>query len=221
MTAALGGGQLALSALGYFQGRGRRKRAEQQEQQATTAQQGIATDFTGFGRNFLRQAQPGFDRAQSYFTRLATGDRATMGAELAPDISAINDVYSGAARSMSRFLRGPEKDVQTAELERERTGKIASLFRDARPNAVARLLDFSTGQANMGTGLLRSSASIYGGIADRATMNRLGAEQDEADAGEAFGTTLSDLFRFYGGGGGRRNLRSRQTVPNFTSWMPS
>lgn len=197
MPLALGAAQVGIAAYGAYRSHRQASEQRQKEDAANKAQQGISSDFMGRGRALLDQGGEALQRSGQYFTRLASGDRGTMAQELAPDVQNVNDVYGGARRSLSRFLRGPEKDMQLGELERERAGGVARIFRDARPNAVARLLDFGSSTTGMGGGFLERAAGIQGGLGRQFTQNRFRAEDQEHESGQEFGSVLADLLRQY------------------------
>lgn len=184
-------------------------------QQAQTGKQ-----LTDFGLPLMRQSA-------DYYRTLAGGNRAATAQTLAPDVANVQDVYGGTSRSISRFLRGPERDFQLAEASRERAGAVSSLFRNARPNAVNAMASLGSNAIGSGTSATSSSGSLFGAAGAQQQSNRFGGAALTHQAGEDFGGLLFQVLRGVGGMGGGKSspgfagLPSRQTVPGSTSWMPS
>lgn len=179
------------------------------EQQAQTGQLGAADTQGAMGGKLFAQGMPQTQQAGSYFSSLAGGNRAQMTQALAPDIQNINDVYGGTASALSRFTRGPERSVQMGEAERERSGKIASLFSSGRFGANQQLAQMgaqSTGQAG---GLFSAASAGYGNVGQRGMQNRYLGEGVQRQAGQDTGNALFGILQSYqkyqqgrGGGGG-------------------
>lgn len=159
-----------------------------QEQAGTQGQLGLASGLQGVGL-------PATQQAAGYFSKLAGGNRATMTQALAPDISNINSVYGGTARTLSRFLRGPEKDVAMAGAEQQRAGQIGNLFSTARPTANAALAGIGSGATGQAGGLFGTAVSQ--GIASRD----LGANIT-SQAGQGAGGLFMQLLQAYQKGKG-------------------
>lgn len=217
------GGAIGTSLLGRKSVQGSTQRSPA-ETAALTAQTGAANQLTEQSGQLSRQGMPQLQQAGRYFSTLASGNRGAMTQALAPDIESIRDVYGGTARTLSRFLRGPEKDVQLAETERERAGQIGGLFRGGRMGANTQLAGMggaATGAAASGFG---GAAGIFGGQAESGMRNRFGGADLEHQAGQDFGGLLFNILKMYsqqgGSGGGKSPLPSRQTVMPVTSWMP-
>lgn len=167
-------------------------------------------------QSLFKQGMPQLQQAGNYFSTLAKGDRAATTQALAPAVANINDVYGGTARTLSRFLRGPERDTQMAEAERERAGKIGSLFRDAPGEANAQLATMGGSEVSAGMGGASSAAGIFSNAAQTNNQN----ETQSRQAGSDFGGLLFDLLKNYAGKQASTNLFSRATTPSTTSFMP-
>ena len=196
------GGAIGASLLGRKSVKGDTQRTPG-ETSAIAGQTGAANALTGQGRQLSAQGMPQLQQAGKYFSTLASGNRSAMTQTLAPQIEATNDVYSGTTRSLSRFLRGPEKDLQLAEAERGRAGAVSSLFRSGRANAAGALASMgqsSTGQAaaNYGT-----AGSIFGQQEAAGRANRFGGAELEHQAGSDFGGLVFNLLKNYAGTSGR------------------
>lgn len=150
--------------------------------------------------SLFRQGMPQLQQAGNYFSTLAGGNRAATTQALAPDIEGIQSIYGGTARTLSRFLRGPEKDTQMAELERQRAGQIGSLFRGARPQANANLASLGGSAVTAGQQGTQGAAGIFGQSAQLSQQAGQFASKQSEQAGADFGGLLFQLLKQYGGG---------------------
>ncbi len=171
---------------------------------AANAQTDLARQQTAQGGQLFRQGMPQVQQAGRYFSTLAGGNRGAMTQALSPEISSINDVYGGTARTLSRFLRGPEKDVQGAEAERERAGLIGKLFAGGRGPANAQLGAMGAGQIGAGQAGLASAASanasaggMFGQQVASGQANRYAGANLERDTGADFGGLMFQLLKGY------------------------
>lgn len=174
-----------------------------EEKGALTAQTGAANQLTKTGKTFTDMAAPQLRQAGGYFSTLASGNRAATAQQLAPDVQNLNDVYGGTANTLSRFLRGPERGVQMAESERERAGQVSSLFRNARPQANSMLAGLGTSSAGIGAGATGGAASIFRGVSEQGSRNRLAGANLEHQAGSDFGDLMFNILKLYSGGGSK------------------
>lgn len=184
------------------------------ESNANAQQTAAATSLLGGAGQDERLGRSQVNQAGGYFGALAGGDRSKMTATLAPDIESINQTYGGTSRSLRRFLRGPDRDYQMGELERERTGQIASLFRTARTGAnevVARLGQDSLGRAGAQT---EAAGGIFANLAGRGMQNRYQGEDLQRQAGQDYGSFFSQLLKNLPTGGS-----SKTSMPK--SWGTS
>jgi hypothetical protein len=152
--------------------------------------QGTGSTLTGMGTPQLAQAG-------GYFSSLAGGNRATMTQALSPEISQINSVYGGTARTLSRFLRGPTKDVQMAEGERQRGGQIGSLFASARPQANAALAQLGGQEVGQGIAAQGTAGSLFGTQANLGQQADIANAQLQSQAGQGFGGLLFNLLKTF------------------------
>lgn len=195
-TAVIGGTALVGSYLNYRGAKNASKRTPE-EQNALTAQTGVANQLRDQSSSLFRMGTPALSQAGRYYSTLASGNRGAMTQALAPEIEQTNQVYGGTRRSLARFLRGPDRDYQMGELERQRAGSVASLFREGRTNAVARLLDYGQGTTATATSALGGSAGIYGNVGRTAQNDRFAGNQMQQQAGYASGQLLMQLLQMY------------------------
>jgi hypothetical protein len=141
------------------------------------------TSMTAEGRPMLRQAG-------DYYSTILSGSRGAQNQLLQPEIGQITDLYRGAERSLERSgVRGPARDVASAEMARDRAGRISGLVPGLRPGAAGALAGL--GQFNVGQGTATTATGVGG-------INQLlgGARQDRAlqhQIGSEFGSGLGAL----------------------------
>ncbi len=141
---------------------------------------------------------PQLQQAGGYFSSLAGGNRAQMTQTLAPDIANINSVYGGTARSMSRFLRGPTKDTQLAEADRQRAGQIGSLFSAGRTNANSALAGLGGANVGQGTSATTGAGGLFSSQANLGQQADIAGAGISSSAGAGFGGLLFNLLRNFG-----------------------
>lgn len=211
-------------------------------------QQEAGKPFLSGGQRSVEQGQrmvsgsalnPDFEQAAGYYRNILSGDRAAAAGALAPDIAAITENYRGAERNAQSTLRGGQRDLALAELNRDRVGKTAGLRAQLRPGAAAALSDigrFRVGagqaqqgmglnQAQVGANLLTGSAqtqgTVYGGMQNLYGIQNQNAQQAAAyanQAGSAFGNTLIGLLGSIPGlgkGGGGRVPSPAASLPGY------
>lgn len=195
-AAVIGGTALVGSYLNY---RAAKKAGQRTpgEDAALNAQTGIANQQQTQSGSLFRMGTPALSQASRYYSTLASGDRGAMTQALAPEIESTNAAYEGTRKNLSRFLRGPERDYQLGELERQRAGSQASLFREGRTNAVARLLDFGQGTTSAASSMLTGASSTYGNVGGTLRGDRLAANEMTSQAGADSAALLMQLLQIY------------------------
>jgi len=166
-------------------------------QQALAGQSAQGKQLAGQGTGLFNQGMPQLQQSGKYFSTLAGGNRAAMTQALSPEIESTNAVYGGATKTLSRFLRGPEKDVQLAETERERAGAIGRLFGQGRTAANANLA--SVGAGNVGAGMQASGAagSMFGSVARTSQDAQIEQNKEQMQAGQGFGGLLFNVLKSF------------------------
>lgn len=166
-------------------------------QQAFGSQIGAANTLKGQGSQLFGQGQGQLQQSGRYFSTMASGNRGAMAQQVAPEAANINDVYSGTAKTLGRFLRGPEKDVQTAELERNRAGQIGSLFTGGRAGANANLAGMGSSAVGAGVGATGGAGSLFGGAANTAQAAQVEENKQQQQAGQGFGGLFINLLKTF------------------------
>lgn len=205
-----------------------------EETAALTGAQGAGTALAGQGRNLfgtgtgmVAQGQTTLAQPTGYYQKLLSGNRALASQAIAAPRAAIGDIYTGAARSLEQSgVRGAARDVASGELARQRASQIGSLITGVQPAAAQALTSIGETQTGQGAGLAGAGASatqasggLFSGLLGQGAANRQYARGEGEKFGTSFGSLIFDLLS----GGAKRGggvLPSRQTVPNFTAWMP-
>jgi hypothetical protein len=181
------------------------------QSQGQGATQGQTAAGTQLSQNAATQSAiggPALGQAAGYFSKLAGGNRATMTQALAPQISDINSVYGGTARTLARFTRGPTAQVAQAGAEQQRAGQIGSMFSTARTGANAELAGIGQGALTGSTSAAAGAGGVFGQQAGQALQAGVAGGNMEMQAGAGIGNLLFNLMKAGKGtaGGGMTNL---------------
>lgn len=210
----------------FFANRGANKRAQAATSAATTGLQtsganltqagnqlaGQAGGFLGDSRSTLQSAGQAYGQAGSYFSPLLSGSRGAMDQALAPDRAAITDTYRGASNALSG-MRGGQRDLAQAELNRDRAGRLSLLAPTARAGAAQGMLQVGQGrtgvggtQGGIGTSLAGQSVAAHGGATSPYSSLYQGAQQQDLarqhyanQSGSAIGSMIFDAMKASGG----------------------
>jgi hypothetical protein len=221
---AKGAGILGGALFGKKQQQQAQKRSPE-EAAALTGAQGAAGTLGATGAGLTAAGQATQAPATGYYGKLLGGNRALQSQAVAAPSAAVRDVYSGAERNLERSgVRGAARDVASAELGRERAGKIAGLVTGVQPAAAEALTGIGQTQTQQGIGAAGQAGSIYSGLLGQGAQRTEYARGEGEKAGKGVGGFLFDLLSGFKGKGKKPGaggvLPSRQTTPNWTSWMP-
>jgi len=213
-----------------------------EEAMALGGAQGAGTALAGQGKSqfdlgtgMVQQGQQTLAQPTNYYQKLLGGNRALASQAVAAPRGAITDVYRGAERSLEQGgVRGAARDVAKGELGRQRAGQISSLLTGVQPGAAEALTGVGqtqtgqgAGMAGQGIGATGQAGNIFANLLGQGARNReYGRSEGEAfmsgrkEGESGFGGLIFDLLKGVKGKGGGV-LPSKQSVPNWTSWMPS
>ena len=181
------------------------------QSQAGGAQSGATAAGSQLASNATTQAGiggPALGQAAGYFSKLAGGNRATMTQALAPQISDINSVYGGTARTLARFTRGPTAQVAQAGAEQQRAGQIGNLFSTARTGANQALAGIGQGALSGSTQAAAGAGGVFGQQTGQALQAGIAGGNFGMQTGAGVGNLLFNLMKAgkgAGGGGGGSN----------------
>lgn len=236
----------------YFMSRGKNRQIGQQIGAATTGLQrsgdelgrfagtlgNQGTAFLGDAQKSFGRANTAFDQSQNYFAPILGGSRAAIDQTLAPERAQITDTYRGATRALDTSgVRGGSRDLATAELNRDRAGRLALLPGAARANAATGMAQLgqaragaATQQAGVGGGLTGQSvqarggaASAYGGLFGGNVRREESINAAGQESGGAIGRMIFDALKTSGkkggaGGGGAGGPAFGPGAINTGSW---
>lgn len=222
--------QLGISAFSaYKRHKEQKKAAEEQarlQAEAAAARGEItqqAPQFAEQGRQLGQIGLPLLQSTSNYYRALIGGDRGAIDSALAPERASIQDTYRGASRGLS-MLRGPTRDLATAELNRQRAGQLGLLPAQARANAVAGGQAAGEFATSAGLDARSRGASLYesaAGLAQQAARTgidqgylRLAQNQQNFQQSQGWGSLFGEVLKGVlnrGGGGG--------AIPT-TGWTP-
>lgn len=175
------------------------------EQAAMSRGAAGAGALVGTGQQLTQFAQPLLGRAASYYSTILNGSRAAQNQLLQPEIAQITDLYRGAERNLSRSgVRGAQRDVATAELGRDRAGRIAGLVPGLRPGAAGALTQIGQTATGQGIGALGSGTGAYSSLLAGSQRGRQLQHQIGSEFGEGLGGITADIMSGIGtkkGGG--------------------
>jgi hypothetical protein len=205
--------------------RAQKKAQERSPEEMVSLQgaQGAAGNLQAAGTALTQTGQDTQRPATNYFSTLLRGNRAQQSQAVAAPTAAIQDIYRGAERNLERGgVRGAQADVAKGEIGRERASRIAGLVTGVQPAAAEALTSIGQTQTGQGLGASQAAGSLYSQLLPAGAQNRMYARQEGQRAGESMGRLIFDIGSGIGGmrRGGGSLLPSRQTAPNFTSWMP-
>ena len=119
----------------YKQAQAQGKAADMQKQMMQQ-QTALANEMKGIGQGQMTMAQPALNKAMQHYMTLASGNRAAIGSELAPETNAALESYRGAEKGLSRSTpAGPARDRAIADMYRQRAGQIGMMPFQARAQA--------------------------------------------------------------------------------------
>lgn len=206
-----------------------------EEQAAIGGAQGAAgslgrmgSTLFGGGQQTLGQGVGMLGNAGNYWQTLLGGNRAAMSQAVAGPRGALTDQYRGAERGLERSgLRGATRELASAELSRDRASKIAGLTTGVQPMAAQQLAGvggelggIGANQEQLGVGATGAGADIWQHLLGSGFQNRAYGRQEGEKAGSSIGSLIFDILSGFGGGN-KSPLKSRSTVPNFSTFMPS
>lgn len=211
--------QLGISAYSAYKQRQAQKKQQEEAARAAAEIKGQAGTFQERDRQLTQIGLPLLQSTSNYYRALIGGDRGAIDSALAPDRANIQDTYRGASRGLS-MLRGPTRDLATAELNRQKAGQLGLLPAQARANAVQqgqRAGEFATStgleSASRGASLYESAAGVGQDQARVDIANRAQNYQQAQGWGSLFGEVLKGVLNRGGGGG------SQTPIPT-TGWTP-
>jgi hypothetical protein len=185
---------------------GREKAALSTEDELVQELRSSAGTTRKFGEAVLPEARGGLERAQNFYQRILSGDRAAVSSAAGPEISAIGRSYAGVTRGLGEFApRGGGTTSAAAASRFAEAGDIArtkeSLFQ-AAPEGLARTSSELGRLAETALGLSAEELGQSAGIKQGELAFLLGHDEVAQRTGAAAGAGLGALlFKFLNEGG--------------------
>jgi hypothetical protein len=165
-----------------------------EEQAALTAAQTSAGQLGRFGGQAWQQGQNLQQAPGQYFQTLLSGNRAAMSQALAGPTAQITGNYRGAQRGLDQAgVRGAARDVASADLNRDRVSKIASLSTGVQPYAAEQLTSMGQQQQALAPGMLSASGQLQSNLLNQGAGNRVYARDEGGKTAAAIGGLARDV----------------------------
>lgn len=160
-----------------------------------------ADELSGNSRQLFGQAMPAVQQSLDYYKNLlGANGRKGLYSAVAPAAGTIAENYRGATSSLTKNLRGGERDMGLAELKRQQVGDTARLVSGVQPGAAAALGGMGSGLVGQAQSGFAGAGGIYGGLAGQPVATELGYKAGSDSAG-SMGALLARLMSFYPSGG--------------------
>ena len=138
MAPALIAGGTAL--YGWYQNRKQANAQEGMQQGQMDRQNSLANYLRKQSEETYNLSAPAYGKAISWYQSLLGGNRTAMNQAVAPAVGQLNETYKGAERGLDRMgIRGGERDMARAELQRQKAGQIGGLTVGVQPAAADKL----------------------------------------------------------------------------------
>jgi len=170
-----------------------------------TAQTAGAQQQQQQGAQLFQTGMPLVQQSGDFYSRLLTGDRAALRSTTAPERSEITDIYRGAESNLDRSgVRGASRDVASANLARDKAGRLGNLAPMMRAGAAGSAAQLGLSASGAGQqGLAASMGSLDALMGRSLNQQQLQFQQGEANAnrsaqfGEDAGMMLTDFIKAY------------------------
>ncbi len=197
--------QIAGPVLGGLLGGKKAQSSAQQrspeEQAALAGAQGAGGALMNQGRRLTDMGLPALQSGMSYYQTLLSGNRSAMAGATAAPRGGITDAYRGATRNLDQSgIQGAARDVATADLNRDRTARIAGLTSGVQPAAADALMGGGASLVGEGNQSFGNAGSIWSGLLGQGQQNRVYARQEGEKAGKGIGGFLFDILSMIPGG---------------------
>jgi len=174
------------------------KRTPEEQVSLKGAQTGAATLQTG-GQAALTTGAETQAPATSYYDTLLRGNRAQQAAATAAPAARISDIYSGATRNLEQSgVRGAQKDVASADLNRQRAMQLSSLVTGVQPMAASALTSIGEQQQNRGAQMVASGNQTYGNLLGIGQANRRIGQEAGQQTASTIGALATTAAKTYG-----------------------
>jgi hypothetical protein len=183
---------------------GRTPGASPYESQALAQLAGIANMAGPYAQQFLRRAEQAYGPAQTYWSRILSGNRPAVMGALSPEIEAITGQQNQIRQMQGELTpRGGPGAAFMAQLPYQTAGQIGALMSQARSGAAGSLAQLAGSAGQLGLGALGQQRGAAGGVLDAALRQRefdLYRRQVEWERARALGSSVYGILKGLGGG---------------------
>ena len=110
-----------------------------QQQGVLDQQTALSKRLGGYAADSYEMSKPALQQAMNYYRTVANGSRSAINETNAPQIAQVQDIYKGAAGNIPYQMRGPQKDMALADLNRQKAGQLSMMPIQAKQNGVTNL----------------------------------------------------------------------------------
>jgi hypothetical protein len=176
---------------------GAQKEATKQQAELTDTQNQIAKFGLRNAGGPINQAISGATGAQSWFSKLLSGDKTAIMSAVAPGIQTLTGEYDTLAKQAKNTLpSGGERNKLISELPFRKAGDIATLVGGAQEKGAQGMTTIAQLLGNLGTSLLSGSTSAAGtggAIAGETVSQEQRQQQQQQQAGQGIGAFIALL----------------------------
>jgi hypothetical protein len=175
--------------------------AAKRSPEETAAQGAASTGATTLQDKGAESMTTGADTqrpATNYYDTLLRGDRASAAQATAAPAARITDIYSGAQKNLEQQgVRGAQKDVASADLNKNRASSLAGLVTGVQPAAAAALTSIGQTQQAQGIGATTSGNSTFTNLLGQGQQNRQAAQPAGTSAAASVGSLATGAAKLY------------------------
>lgn len=187
-------------------------------------QSGLAKEMAGFGRDQYSTSMPALQKAMSYYTTLANGNRGATNSLLAPQRASVMDTYAGAQAGLEgKMAPGPQRDREIGELTRQKAGQLGMMPMQARNDSVGKLAGLGTDMNNSAGNFMSGGQSGFnstGALNASAANMQAGANGQWNSIGNSLMQALLPYLMGQQSGGSKKPLQSSPTMGNVQWNLP-
>lgn len=175
------------------------KAAEKAQMQSMGNLTKAGGEAMGMAKDQYSLASPAYGQAMSYYSRLLGGNRALAAQATAAPQAQITDIYRGAERGLDRgMVRGGARNLASAELNRDRAGKLSSLVTGVQPMAAENLSSLASEGFSNAQGFMATGINAYGGGANVASNIAQRARERQQQQNAMWSGIGKNIFDIWG-----------------------
>jgi len=146
---------------------------QQTQNQLTQQDIAISQQQQAQSNTLFNESQPGFQTAENYYTKLASGNPQAIFQSIAPAVGQIDTASQGAVQNIQQNMpRGGAEQLAVANVQQQRAGQVGNLGTQAYTGAFPALASLSQGGLGISGNEIAGaiSASSAGSTSNQAEM---------------------------------------------------